>query len=48
MIIEINDKNYIYQNLPIEVWQNFKNADSFGSYYVRNIKGKYQLSIYKQ
>ncbi len=36
---------YIHQNLPINVWKQFKEADSFGDYYNRKIKGKYQLII---
>jgi signal transduction histidine kinase len=40
-----NGKNYIHKGIPLSVWQEFKNADSQGSYYSNNIKGRYQLKI---
>lgn len=36
---------YIHQDLPHKTWKKFKNADSFGTFYNRYIKGKYQLKI---
>lgn len=44
LIYSTDKQNYIHQNIPIEVWNEFKNADSFGSYYNKNIKGKYRLT----
>lgn len=44
-VIEIGNKTYIHQDLPFEVWENFKNADSKGSFYSRNIRGNYQLKL---
>lgn len=44
-IIQENDKTYIHANVPIDVWQGFKNADSFGSYYDHNIRGRYRLNL---
>lgn len=44
-IIQTNKGNYIYKNLPINIWYGFKNAGSFGSYYDRNIKKRYQLYL---
>ena len=38
-------KIYIYKNVPIQVWNEFKNADSFGGFYNQNIKGNYYLDI---
>ena len=32
-------KSYIHKNVPIQVWNEFKNADSFGRFYNQNIKG---------
>ena len=44
--ILITDKHdYLYQNLPIGIWTAFKNASSFGHYYVVNIKHRYQLQL---
>jgi len=36
-------KEYIHEKVPISVWKGFKTANSSGSYYVHNIKGKYRL-----
>jgi ABC-type glycerol-3-phosphate transport system substrate-binding protein len=44
-IIKTVKRNYIYKDLPISIWYNFKNANSFGSYYNRNIKNRYQLYL---
>ena len=33
---------YIYDNVPLSVWEGFKNAPSKGSYYATNIRGKYR------
>lgn len=42
-IIKTDKGSFIYKDLPISVWNSFKNASSFGSYYDRNIKNRYQL-----
>lgn len=44
-IIKTDKRIYIYKDLPISVWNSFKNASSFGSYYDRNIKNRYQLYL---
>lgn len=38
-------KSYIHENVPIQLWNQFKNADSFGRFYNQNIKGNYYLNI---
>ena len=35
-------KDYIFYNVPAEVWKAFKEADSKGSFFAKNIKGKYK------
>lgn len=45
LIIKSDVKDYIHQNVPIETWNSFKVAASFGSYYSKNIKGRYQLEL---
>ncbi len=40
-----NGKNYIYRNVPMKVWQGFKNANSPGSFYNANIKGRFVLVL---
>lgn len=33
---------YIYYDVPVEVWHSFKNAESKGSFFNTDIKGKYE------
>ncbi|OHC84115.1 MAG: hypothetical protein A2546_05610 [Sphingobacteriia bacterium RIFOXYD2_FULL_35_12] len=39
------DKEYIHEKVPSRIWTEFKNAISSGSYYVKNIKGRYELIL---
>ena len=39
------DKSYIHKNVPIQVWNEFKNAESYGRFYNQTIKGNYYLEI---
>jgi hypothetical protein len=41
----LSGKEYIHHNVPMNIWLSFKNASSKGSYYVKNIKGKYKLIL---
>lgn len=43
LIISTDDHEYIHENLPVSVWEDFKNADSFGKFYNANIKNNYQM-----
>lgn len=44
-IIETDKGNYLHQGVPISVWESFKAADSFGSFYSANIKHQYRLAL---
>ncbi len=44
-IIETDKGNYLHQGVPITVWESFKAADSFGSFYNANIKHQYRLVL---
>ena len=33
---------YLYQNVPMDIFDDLLAADSKGAYYVKNIKGKYK------
>lgn len=44
-IIKLKRKEYIHAHMPVSVWQQFKRADSFGSFYNYNIKGRYRLYL---
>lgn len=37
--------HYIFKDLPISVWEEFKTAKSLGKFYNQNIRGRYQLLI---
>ena len=40
-IIKLQNTYYHYCNFPSDLWDDFKQAQSFGQYYTSNIKGKY-------
>ncbi|MDH7459825.1 KTSC domain-containing protein [Chitinophagaceae bacterium 26-R-25] len=44
-IIEMGKQKYIHQDMPIDIWRDFKAAESFGKYYNQNIKGNYLLHL---
>jgi hypothetical protein len=44
-IYSTEGREYLYDGVPLNVWQGFKDADSFGSYYVRKIKGRYRMRL---
>lgn len=44
-IIETDKKYYIHQDMPIEIWNGFKEASSFGQYYNVKIKHRYQFHL---
>lgn len=44
-IIKTDSKEYIHQDMPLNIWLSFKSANSFGRFYNANIKHKYQLVL---
>ena len=42
-IISTDKQTYLHANIPLSVWKSFTHASSFGSFYSRNIKGRYPL-----
>jgi hypothetical protein len=44
-ILRTDDQDYIHTDVPVAVWQGFKEASSFGSYYTGNIKRRYRLGL---
>lgn len=44
-ILKTDEEEYIHSQVPYSVWQGFKNASSFGSYYDHNIKHKYYFNL---
>ena len=45
LLIKTKSKTYIHKEVPIETWNNFKKAESFGKYYSKNIKSHYRLVL---
>jgi hypothetical protein len=41
----LTNEDYVHKNLPLRVWEGFKKAKSFGSYYDALIKNRYQLDL---
>lgn len=44
-ILRTDVKDYIHIGVPVAVWQGFKQASSFGSYYTASIKRRYRLVL---
>ena len=44
-ILSTDDRDYIHIDVPVAVWQGFKEALSFGTYYNTNIKKRYGLGL---
>lgn len=38
-------KNYIFQGMPVSIWEGFKGADSFGEYYNAYIRDRYYMYV---
>ena len=45
LLIATKSRTYIHKEVPIETWNEFKRAESFGKYYNRNIKSHFQLVL---
>ncbi|WP_410743747.1 KTSC domain-containing protein [Flavobacterium sp. CG_9.10] len=45
LVIKTGSRAYVHQDMPNEVWESFKKADSKGSFYSRNIRGNYRLKL---
>ncbi len=43
LIFSTDKHEYIHENLPVSMWEEFKNAESFGKFYNSHIKGAYQM-----
>jgi KTSC domain len=47
LIIKTDEKEYIHYAVPIVLWKQFKEADSFGSFYDYYLKNRYHFSLNK-
>ncbi len=44
-ILKTDKQMYLYADVPVDIWNGFKNAESFGSYYDYNIKHKFSFNL---
>lgn len=44
-ILKTDNEEYLYSNVPIDVWNGFKNSNSFGEYYNEHIKHKFTINL---
>jgi hypothetical protein len=44
-ILRTDKKEYLHSGVPLTLWKQFKNASSFGSFYDRNIRGRYRFNL---
>lgn len=44
-ILQTDSQEYIYSDVPVDIWEGFKSADSFGSYYDYNIKHRFFFKL---
>jgi len=44
-LLGTDKKEYLFQGMPLAVWEGFKKADSFGDYYNAFIRGRFPLSL---
>lgn len=47
IIVKTDKEEYIHSSVPKDVWLDFKNANSYGEYYNRNLKGRFRFSLEK-
>jgi hypothetical protein len=45
LIIGTDNQTYIHANVSVGLWEEFANASSKGSFYSRNIKGRYSFNL---
>lgn len=41
LVLSFEGRRYDFEGVPSRVWEGFKKASSFGSYYHQEIKGRY-------
>lgn len=44
-LLKTDKKEYLFQGMPLEIWQGFKGTDSFGEYYNAFIRGRFYMYV---
>lgn len=45
LLIQAKNRVYIHKDVPIKVWESFRKANSYGTFYNSHIKGRYLLYL---
>lgn len=45
LLVTNKGNEYLFQEMPVNVWERFKQAKSYGEFYNQYIKSKYRLKI---
>jgi len=45
LILQTDNQDYLYSGVTLEIWQGFKNSESFGIYYNHKIKHKFTFNL---
>ena len=45
LIIRTDEGEYIHSDMPTYIWEEFKNAESYGSFYNQYIKHRYYFTL---
>jgi hypothetical protein len=45
LIVNLRGREYIHAGVPEDVWEEFRDAESMGSYYASNLRGHYRLTL---
>ncbi len=44
-IVVFGDKTYIFEDVPVDVWEGFVDAEDYGKYYHEYIKGRFRMEL---
>jgi len=45
LIVGLKGREYIHKDVPVQIWQQFKQATSYGEFYAEFIRGRYRLEL---
>lgn len=45
LILKTSKSEYLHAGVPLELWNEFKKASSYGQFYNARIKGRYELKL---
>ena len=46
LILGMRGEKYIFDEVPLEIWQGFKTAEDKGKYYHKNIKKRFNMNLH--